>query len=120
MIRPAILIALAFFLLLNTSCKHHVSAYSKKDIEGSWYLNKWKPYNSLVFSDSTVFVGNSTDTVFTLNYTLSHDSLITWSAESKGKYAHKILTLDKDELQLEGIHTNAEVLKYSRTKTDYK
>ena len=36
-------------------------------IKGHWYLNKWTTYHTLIFSDSSVFVDNNVDTVFTLN-----------------------------------------------------
>jgi hypothetical protein len=121
MMRNALFVAFVFLLMQSMACRPKAkSYYTKNDIQGSWYLNKWEPFNSLAFGDSTVFVGNSTDTVFNLNYRLSHDSLITWAIPTGQKYSRKILLIDKDNLVLEGIHDNTETLKYSHKKTDYK
>lgn len=70
------------------------------------------------FGDSTVFVGNSTDTIFTLNYTLSNNSLVTWLRDGP-KMKHKILLLNQDSLILEGIYDEPSTLKYSSTKKPY-
>jgi hypothetical protein len=73
---------------------------------------------TLNFSDSTVFVGNSTDTIFTLNYAISNDSLITWLRDGP-KMKHKVLFLTRDSLALEGIHNEQGTLKYSSTQKPY-
>ncbi len=86
------------------------------DLKGNWYLNKWTSYNGLIFNNETVFIDNSTDTVFTLNYSLSYDTLITWSGKSNKKYSNRIINLTKDNLVLEGIREVTEIRTYTRTK----
>jgi len=106
-------------ILLGCSCSEQSKKDYSVDIKRNWYMNRWRPFNDLQFGDSTVFVGNSTDTVFTLNYTLSNDTLITWFGSPAHKYRHKILLLSKDSLILKGMHDEADTLKYSDTKKPY-
>ena len=105
---------LAFIILVLISCKPLSNIDTKHNLQGKWYLNKWLPYNFLNFSDSTVFVENSIDTVFTLNYSISNDILITWLGSSK-KYRHQIIKLTDCELILDGIHDQEGKLIYTRT-----
>lgn len=83
------------------------------NIKGNWYIKNWTSYRDLIFSDKTVFVGYSGDTVFTLNYSLSHDTLLTWADRPNEKYRNKIITLTKDNLVLEGIREVAETRTYT-------
>jgi len=85
------------------------------DIRGPWYLNKWTSYNTLIFSDSTVFVDNSTDTVFTLKYFIDDNLLLT--TNQLGQQATDTITwLTSDSLVLSGIRDIQERRSYTRTK----
>ena len=89
------------------------------DLKGSWYLNKWTAYHTLIFSDNTVFVDNNIDTVSTLNYSLMQDTLITWTTSNR-KFKNKIISYTKHNLILDGILENTGTCIYSRTKTKPK
>lgn len=86
------------------------------DLKGNWYQNKWTLYHTLEFSDKTVFVDNHIDSVFTVNYSVSNDTLISWDNESTVKYKANILAITKDTLVLKGFSGSADTLRYSRTK----
>ena len=102
-----------------TSCGQAKKRITTADLEGNWYLNKWTTYHTLIFSDKTVFVDNNVDTVFTLNYSLSNDTLITWTSPER-KIKNKIISITKDNLTLDGIQDIKETRNYSRTKTEYE
>jgi hypothetical protein len=99
-----------------TSCRQTSKQITSADLKGNWHLNKWTSYQILIISDQTVFVGNHVDTVFTLNYSLSHDTLITWTGQSTQKFKNKIISLTKDNLVLDGIQEITETRTYKRTK----
>jgi hypothetical protein len=104
-----------------SSCGQTQKQITSTDLKGSWYLNKWTTYHTLIFSDQTVFVDNNVDTVFTLNYSLSHDTLVTWIGQSTKKLKNKIISLTKDNLILDGIQEINEKRTYKRTKdTQYR
>jgi hypothetical protein len=84
-----------------------------KDIKGSWYLNKWTSYHTLIIRDSSIFIDNSVDTVFTIYYSLSDDSLITWRIPDK-KFANKIISITPDSLVIDGILGDKLKRKYSK------
>ena len=86
------------------------------NIKGNWYLNKWAPYHTLKFTDSTVFVDNNIDTVFTLNYSINDDTIATWANTTIPKLKNKIILLSADSLVLDGIRDNNVLMKYSRRK----
>jgi hypothetical protein len=92
---------------------------TKDDIKGNWYLNKWTMYHTLSFADKTVFVDNNIDSVFTLNYSLSNDTLILYDNNSIIKYKEKIITLTKDTLIIKNIENKQNILGYSRTKREW-
>ena len=85
------------------------------DIKGNWYLNKWTMYHTLFFADTTVFVDNHIDSIFTLRYTLSNDILILHD-NSTVEYKEKIIALTQDTLVIKSLGNNQDILGYSRTK----
>ncbi len=89
---------------------------TKDDIKGNWYLNKWTMYHTLSFADTTVFVDNHIDSVFTLNYSLSNDTLILHDNKLRITYKEKIITLTQDTLIIKSFGNNQNILGYSRTK----
>ena len=99
------------FLILG--CDSKANTNFKDKIKGEWYLNKWTVYNKLIFYDSTVFVDNHVDTVFTLNYRVSNDTLTTWN--NYNEYKNRIISLDDSTLILDGIHDLKEKLIYTKT-----
>jgi len=101
------------------SCKFKEKKDVLAEIKGTWYLNKWTSYHTLIFGDSTVFVDNNVDTVFTLNYFIANDSLITWSGQSNKKNSTRIISINKDTLVLDGIEGVTNKLDYSRIKKPY-
>ena len=109
------------FILVASSCKvGHPVQINSKDIKGQWFLNKWTVFNVLIFDDKTVFIDNHVDTVFTLNYSISSDSLITWSGEGGQKFKHKIISFNKDSMVLDGIDEVNEQRTYYRKNKRYK
>ena len=90
------------------------------DLEGNWYLNKWTTYHTLIISDSTIFVDNNIDTVFTLNYSVSDDTLKTWPTETNRIFKNKILKLTNENLIVDGIADIKELRTYSRKRTEFK
>jgi hypothetical protein len=89
-------------------------------IKGKWYLNKWTMYHTLVFSDKTVFVDNHVDSVFTVNYTVSNDTLILRDNDSTIQYKNKIVAITKDTLVIKSFGSGADTLGYSRTKREWQ
>jgi hypothetical protein len=106
---------------LLTFCKPPLKQKSitKNELLGTWYLNKWAPYHTLVFANSTVFVDNNIDTVFTLNYLISNDSIITW-LDPGAKFGNRIIEVNNENLVLEGMHDHTGKLKYSRIDKGFK
>jgi len=90
------------------------------NIQGRWYLNRWTMFHTLDFTDKTVFVDNHVDTVFTLNYSVSHDTLITWSGNSDKKYKNKIIYITRDTFVINGFAGSADTINYSRIKSGWK
>ena len=90
------------------------------NLKGDWYLNKWTTYHTLMIDDSTIFVDNNTDTVFTLNYSVFGDTLKTWTAEKANIYKSKVLKLTSENLTLEGIAGIQEIRTYSQTKKEFE
>lgn len=113
------LAAVLLTVISFTSCRLVPKQISSADLIGPWYLNKWTAYHTLIFSDTTVFVDNNVDTVFTLNYSLSNDTLITWSGQSTQKFKNKIIRLTKEELVLGGTQDITETRTYKRTREPY-
>jgi hypothetical protein len=95
---------------------HPYRQISNDDIKGIWYLNKWTSYRILVFDANTVFVDNHVDTVFTLRYDISHDTLFTWTGYATEKYKNRIISISKDSLVLDGMHASAGIHRYSRSR----
>jgi len=89
------------------------------DITGKWYLNKWTMYHTLSFAETTVFVDNNIDSVFTLPYALSDDTLILQDNKSKVTYKEKIITLTQDTLVIKCFGNKQDTLGYSRTKKEW-
>jgi hypothetical protein len=85
------------------------------DIRGPWYLNKWTSYHTLTFNDSTVFVDNGTDTVFTLKYFIDDNLLLTTNQFGQ-QTTDTITWLTSDSLVLSGIRDIQERRSYTRTK----
>jgi hypothetical protein len=79
-------------------------------------FNSWTTYRTLIFNDQTIFVDNHVDTVFTLNYSLSQDTLVTWTGQSTQKFKNKIISLTQDNLVLDGIQEITEIRTYKRIK----
>ena len=104
-----------FVGLTAVSCGQTKKEITTSDIKGRWNQNETTSYNTLVFSDRTVFVDNRVDTIFTLNYSLSQDTLITWSDE-KQKRKSKIISITKDNLVLDGIGGWTKTIAYSKVK----
>lgn len=86
------------------------------NIKGDWYLNEWTMYHTLSFAQKTVFVDNHIDSVFTLPYSLSNDTLILHNNKSKPIYKEKIITLTNDTMVIKSFENNHDILGYSRTK----
>ncbi len=91
---------------------------TESDIIGKWYLNKWTMYHTLSFAKTTVFVDNNIDSVFTLHYSLSHDTLTLHDNKSKLIYKEKIITLTQDTLVIKSIGNRQDILGYSRIKRE--
>ncbi len=89
-------------------------------IKGTWYLNKWTMYHTLIFSDSTLFADNHIDSVFTLNYSTAGDTLILRGSDSKIAYAQKIIAFSNDTLIIKSFDGSGDTLWYSKTKRPWK
>jgi|GEM_PF-5478003 len=114
--------------LLIISCNHTsnnlyqaqiTQKVSSATLQGKWYLNKWAPYHTLMIGDSTIFVDNNVDTVFTLSYSLVADTLITRLPQTGKVCKHKILDITNEHLTLTGIGDLDESRTYSRTKKEF-
>ncbi len=90
------------------------------NIRGTWYLNKWTMYHTLVFNDKTVFIDNHIDSVFTINYSLANDTLILRDNDSTITYKNELIALTKDTLIIKSFGGNSDTLRYSRTKRPWK
>jgi hypothetical protein len=88
-------------------------------IKGEWYLNKWTMYHTLSFAEKTVFVDNHIDSVFTLPYSLSNDTLILHDNKSKVTYKEQIITLTQDTLVIKSFGNRQDILGYSRIKREW-
>ena len=111
--KHVLLVILLGSLLLFCKSPLKQKSITKNALLGTWYLNKWAPYHTLLFGDSTVFVDNNVDTVFTLNYLISNDSIITW-LDFTARFGHRIIELNNENLILDGIHDDSGKLRYSR------
>jgi hypothetical protein len=98
-----------------TCCNKSERPLLATDIRGPWYLNKWTSYHTLTFNDSTVFVDNSTDTVFTLKYFIDDNLLLTTNQFGQ-QTTDTITRLTSDSLVLSGIRDIQERRSYTRTK----
>jgi hypothetical protein len=109
---------LTFFLLalVLTCCNKTEKNLLATDIRGTWYLNKWTSYHTLTFDDSTIFVDNNTDTVFTFSYTIDDNLLLTRAQFEQQSTVDTITWLTSDSLVLSGIHSIREIRSYNRTK----
>jgi hypothetical protein len=105
-------------LVFVTSCAKTESKLLAIDINGSWYLNRWATYHTLTFHDSTVYVDNDIDTVFTLNYLIDDNLLLTTTQNENKVMIDTILMLTSDSLVLSGIRDVKEKRIYSRTKKE--
>lgn len=90
--------------------------FSKQDILGTWYLNEWTLYHTLRFTDTTVFVDNHIDTIFTLKYSVDKDTLRTTPFYDNRQFANSIIKLTKDTLVLDGLINAKERRTYVRIK----
>jgi hypothetical protein len=100
------------------SCDKKKNENLSTGIKGTWYLNKWTVYRTLRFTDSTVFVDNHVDTVFTLNYAIKDQTLTTSSDFIDQSFSNKIVKLTKDTLILDGFIDVKEQLVYARERKD--
>jgi hypothetical protein len=89
------------------------------DIKGKWFINKWTMYHTLSFGDTTVFVDNHIDSVFTLLYSLSYDTLSFFDNKSNMTYHEKIITLTTDTLIIKSLRNKKDILGYSRIKREW-
>jgi len=88
-----------------------------ENLKGSWYLNKWEMYHTLVFDTSTVFMDNHIDTTFFFNYEIIDNDIILFRApDSNEEFRSTISRLTKDELVFEELITLDEQRKYVREK----
>jgi hypothetical protein len=101
------------------ACSRTENKISPADIKGTWYLNEWTTYHTLTFDDTTVSVDNNVDTVFTLDYVIKDNSLVTVTQYGNKMMVNKIDKLTVDSLVLDGVHDVKEKRKYSRTKRDW-
>jgi hypothetical protein len=106
-------------IILAFSCRKESHSINLDELKGRWYLNQWTTYHTLIFSDTAIFVDNNIDTVFTLGYSLSRDTLITWSEQINEQFKNKIIFLTRDSLVLDGIADNRGTRNYSRVKRAY-
>jgi hypothetical protein len=115
-------VKLAFILLtlfVLTCCNKTEKNLLATDIRGPWYLNKWTTYHTLIFDDSAVHVDNNIDTVFTLNYFIDDNLLLTTTQNENKTMVDTILMLTSDSLVLSGIRDVKEKRIYSRTKKEW-
>jgi len=91
-----------------------------KEIKGSWAASDVVMFTSLDVSDSTILVGNRADTIFTVRYSISHDTLITYAPFTNQQFKNRIVLLTKDTLVLDGIMDVKETRHYSRRSISRK
>lgn len=103
-----------------TSCGKTESKLLAVDINETWYLNKWTTYHTLTFDDSSVRADNNVDTVFTLNYFIDDNLLLTTPQNENRTTGDTILMLTSDSLVLSGIRDVKEKRIYTRTKKRVK
>jgi hypothetical protein len=89
-------------------------------IYGKWYLNKWTMYHTLSFGAKTVYVDNHIDSVFTVGYSLSGDTLILLDDKLGAYYKEKIIAITKDTLIIKSFGNTGDTLGYSRTIREWK
>lgn len=123
--RHLIIYIFGLFLMISCRDKTRKEQFCKTkqinidEIKGNWYLNKWTMYHTLAFAEKTVFVDNNIDSVFTVNYSLSNDTLVLRGNDSSIKYESKIIALTKDTLVIKNFGNKADTLCYSRTEREW-
>jgi hypothetical protein len=105
------------FALLLLSCGCTSAQVDLRYLKARWHTNQGHLFNSLAIGDSTIFVDNRADTIFTMRYKVSRDSLITWHPHTSQQFKNKILLLTKDSLVLDGIADVKERRNYSRVNS---
>ena len=106
-------------VLAISSCRPKPLKVTKEDLKGGWHLNIWTSANNLIIDDTCIFVDNDVDTVFTLQYLLSHDTLTTWSSPQY-KFSNRIILISKDSLILDGFYNIEGIHRYARKSTGYQ
>jgi hypothetical protein len=109
---------LALLVLLSCSPPQGRNIPRAELILGKWYLNQWTSYHTLDFDGKRVFVDNSTDTVFRMNYMISNDTLVTWSESGGEVYRTRITDLTKETLSLNGFLRDPKERVYTRKQQD--
>jgi hypothetical protein len=94
--------------------------FVKENILGTWYLNEWTLYHTLTFIDSTVYIDNHVDTLYTMKYAVEKDTLRTAPLDDHRHFANRIIKLTKDTLVLDGLIDVKERRMYIRTKGPWK
>lgn len=106
------------FLMLSCQGKKNIdksiNVINKKDLIGTWTLNRWTLYHTIVVDENKIYVDNHIDSVFYLKYKLKADTLIFWNKEDQVK-ANKaqIIKLTKDSLVMKGF-LETKIIKYSK------
>lgn len=108
----SIIYLLPLFSLL--SCKPHEQKINPRDIKGNWVSSEAVMFTSLDVSDSSIRVGNRADTIFTVRYSISDDTLITYASFTNHQSKNRIVLLTRDTLVLDGIMDVKETRHYSR------
>ncbi len=96
------------------------SPINPTDIKGTWYLNKWTLYHTLIIGDHSIEADNHIDTLFRFNYEISNDTLISWGGEPRQMYKNKIISVTKETLVLDGIQSVVGIRTYSRVNKHWK
>lgn len=112
-----ILLVLSFLIL---SCKagkkidEKTHEIHKKDLIGTWTLNQWTLYHTIVIDENEIYVDNHIDSVFSLKYKLDKDKLIFLNKEDSMKARKaQIIKLTKDSLVMKGF-LETKIIKYSK------
>jgi hypothetical protein len=105
-----------YFLTLSSlfSCQTRQQKINPADIKGKWHLDQWTTFLRLEIGDSSIFVDNSVDTIFTVKYSISDDTLITYTPITNRQFKNKIILLTEDTLVLDGIMDVKETRHYSK------
>jgi hypothetical protein len=111
------LLILFSLFLFTLCCAQSSKRIDLKFFKGSWYCNEGVMFNTLKINDSTIFVDNKADTIFTMKYAVIHDLLIMWHPHNNTQFKNKIILLTKDSLVLDGIATLKMVRRYSRVRS---